>query len=292
LVVATKDVINEHSYKNPASIVNKYEVDPSDSLIASLQTSKSHLSFTTLNKNFYIYERSEHKINYLLTKIEDIGDTLYLLSQENSYVFSFAQLLAQSAYVAQPYLEISKVDADKTVKITAKSETETCTLQLNLKSVANSDNIIDKIPLADKTFKVDSVRGLELRLDNYFGGSDLKYNLPKMENANKDFDFDINHLSQYTITPTFPPAEASTILQLTPTSFYYIGINTIQEYFTYIDICTVNGAKIDCVFFAKVESISKTKKAIEAITTARRSNGQSLVVWSFKYSGRAEWIYI
>ena len=81
LSVATKDVINEHNYNNPASIVKKYEVDPSDALIASLQTSKSHVAFTTLNKNLYIYERNQHKINYLLIKLEDIGDTQFVLSK-------------------------------------------------------------------------------------------------------------------------------------------------------------------------------------------------------------------
>jgi hypothetical protein len=70
LLVATKDVINEHKFSDPAVIVNRYEVDPADSLINSLQISKYLLSFTTQNKNLYIYERGEHKINYLLTKIE------------------------------------------------------------------------------------------------------------------------------------------------------------------------------------------------------------------------------
>jgi hypothetical protein len=44
---------------------------------------------------------------------------------------------------------------------------------------------------------------------------------------NKDFSFDIKHLNQYTFTPTFVKTEVSTILHLTPTSFYYIGINSI-----------------------------------------------------------------
>lgn len=56
-------------------------------------------------------------------------------------------MLAQSAYVAQPYLEISKLNNDKQVKVTATSEAETCVLQLNLKSVEGGNNIINKIPL-------------------------------------------------------------------------------------------------------------------------------------------------
>lgn len=43
-------------------------------------------------------------------------------------MFSFNQLFAQSVYIAQPYLEISKLNEDKVVKVTAKSESETCAL--------------------------------------------------------------------------------------------------------------------------------------------------------------------
>lgn len=173
LIVATKDIINEHSYQSLGNIINRYEVDGTDSLITEISASKSLLSFTTRNQNLYIYERKEHKINYLLTKIENIAETKFILSQENSYVFSFSQLLAQSSYVAQPYLEISKVDADKNVKVTAKSETQTCMLNLNLKSIQNAKDIVDKVSLKDKSFKVDSVSGLQLQLDQYFGGANL-----------------------------------------------------------------------------------------------------------------------
>ena len=51
-------------------------------------------------------------------------------------------------------------------------------LQLNLKYVKNGDDIINKMPLEGKTFKVDSVSGLSLQLDNYFGGANLEYNIP------------------------------------------------------------------------------------------------------------------
>lgn len=41
-----------------------------------------------------------------------------------------------------------------------------------------------------------------------------------------------------------------------------------------------------------MRTISSTKKQIESIATYRRSNGASIVIWSYKYSGRAEWVYI
>jgi hypothetical protein len=58
LIVATKDVINEHNYQSLGTIVNKYEVDTSDSLIVDLTASEYLLSFTTKNQNLYVYERN------------------------------------------------------------------------------------------------------------------------------------------------------------------------------------------------------------------------------------------
>lgn len=82
------------------------------------------------------------------------------------------------------------------------------------------------------------------------------------------------------------------MLHLTPTSFYYIGVNSIQEFKVYIDLCSLKDEKVTCESFADLRTISSTKKPIESITTYRRSNGASIAVWSYKYSGRAEWVYI
>lgn len=71
------------------------------------------------------------------------------------------------------------MDADKNVKVIAKSETQTCVLNLNLKSIQNVKDIVDKASLKDKSFKVDSVSGLQLQLDQYFGGANLEYKLPE-----------------------------------------------------------------------------------------------------------------
>lgn len=108
----------------------------------------------------------------------------------------------------------------------------------------DSSNIVNKMPFEKQVFKVDPVAGLKIKLDDYFGGADLEYTLPEQKNG--DFNFEIKHLNQYTFTPSFPKAEATSILQLTSTSFYYIGVNTIQESFIYVDLCTLDGGEITC----------------------------------------------
>lgn len=138
-------------------------------------------------------------------------------------------------------------------------------MQLNLKLSADSNNIANKIPLEGKSFKVDPIKGLQIPLDSYFGGSDLDYKIPEQTNANKDFTFEIKHMNQYKFTPTFAQTEASTILQLSSSSFYYIGVNTIKDYYVYVDICTIDHEEIYCANYAKIEQISKTKKAIESV---------------------------
>ena len=53
-----------------------------------------------------------------------------------------------------------------------------CMLDLNLKYVESGDDILNKIQLEGKCFKVDPLSGLSLQLDNYFGGVNLEYNIP------------------------------------------------------------------------------------------------------------------
>jgi len=55
LLVATKDFITEHKTSDPDTILIKYQVDQSDSLISKLEVSNSFLAFSTQNKNLYIY---------------------------------------------------------------------------------------------------------------------------------------------------------------------------------------------------------------------------------------------
>lgn len=98
-------------------------------------------------------------------------------------------------------------------------------------------------------------------------------------------------MSQYTIIPSFSATEVSTILQINSVHFYYIGINSISESKAYIDFCTLQDGKVDCQKHGIVNTSSQ-KKSIEVIKTGRRSSGKSFVVWSYKYAGIAEWIYI
>ena len=72
LFVGTKDAINEHLYSNPEKIFNTYEVDPTDSLLTNIQVSNKFVAFTTQNNNYYIYERGQTKINYVLSMLQNV----------------------------------------------------------------------------------------------------------------------------------------------------------------------------------------------------------------------------
>lgn len=75
-------------------------------------------------------------------------------------MFSFAANIAQSSYAAQPFLQISQLNADKIVKVSAKSTNQICELTLNLKSIVNNDDIVNKMPLDGQSFKIDQITGL------------------------------------------------------------------------------------------------------------------------------------
>lgn len=204
-------------------------------------------------------------------------------------IFTFNSTICESVYVSQPSLQIKGVQQSKTINVVAKSTTSTCTSLLELAFTPSTNAIIHKQTLQDKSFKVDPVAGLDLPLSAYFGGANLEYSVSETQ---EDFDIKINHFSNYQIVPSFESTEVNTILHLTKDSFYYIGLNTIKESAIYIDLCKQSKGEITCSLFSANQTISKTKKTVESITAMTRSNGASVVVWSYKYSGIAEWFYV
>ncbi len=237
LFVGTKDSINEHLYSDPAKILNSYELDPTDSLLTNIQVSKKFVAFTTQLNNYYIYERGQTKINYVLSMIPDVKEIPFLLSEKFSYIYKFTTTKAETTYLSQPYIVVSNVNQDKIVNVLATSEGKVCNLKINLKYSENDKTIVNKQDISTKSFKIDPIKGLNVALDDYYAGADLSYKVKS--NNEKDFTFEINHLSQYTFDPTFEATEASTILQINSVHFYYIGINSISESKAYIDFCTL-----------------------------------------------------
>lgn len=66
LLVATKETIIEYKGSDFETIVGSYEVDQSDNLIDNIQVSSLFVIYITKNRNLFVYERQEHKVNYLL----------------------------------------------------------------------------------------------------------------------------------------------------------------------------------------------------------------------------------
>lgn len=74
----------------------------------------------------FIYQRKEHKINYLLTK-EPIDDgNMFILSSQLSYLYTFNLTKAQVVSVSQPYLTLNDLSSNDTLKITAMSLAQVC----------------------------------------------------------------------------------------------------------------------------------------------------------------------
>ena len=194
------------------------------------------LAFTTRNKNLFIYQRNQHKINYLLDRVRIPEISRLLISQEVSYLYSFKLTHAQSISVSTPYLSLSNIAASKPLKISATSTLKNCITNFNIQFVEDANDIVVKESINDLTFKVDPTEGLSLNLKSYYGGINLKYNLPDKLN-NNDFISTIKQVDTYDIKSTFTNPEKSTILAINSNSFYYIGVNSVKENMAYVDIC-------------------------------------------------------
>jgi len=53
------------------------------------------------------------------------------------------------------------------------------------------------------SFKVDPIDGLSLNLKDYYGGSNLKYNLPNKAEQGNDFTSSIKQIESFNFKPTF-----------------------------------------------------------------------------------------
>lgn len=56
-----------------------------------------------------------------------------MLCEKNNYVYKFTTTKAETTYLAQPYIVVSKVDKDKVVNVLATSEGKVCKLKINLR---------------------------------------------------------------------------------------------------------------------------------------------------------------
>lgn len=74
-------------------------------------------------------------------------------------------------------------------------------MKINIRYSENDDAIVNKQDISTKSFKIDPINGLNVALDDYYAGADLSYQV-KSSNQ-EDFTFEINHLSKYTIVPSF-----------------------------------------------------------------------------------------
>ena len=126
LFVATRERINEHDASDPSKIRSTYELDQADNLVTSLQVSSNLVAFTTRSKNMFLYQRKEHKINYLLAK-EAINDgNMFVLSSQLSYLYTFNLTQAQAVSVGQAYLTLNDLSSNDSLKITATSLVQVC----------------------------------------------------------------------------------------------------------------------------------------------------------------------
>ena len=255
-------------------------MDPTDNHITSLQVSDKILAFTTKQNNLFLYQRGEHKINYLLKKVVIPSGQEFVLSNQISYLYTFSLDQAEAVSISQPTLALTNVTANNGFNITATSQAETCQVKVEVQFVKDSSVIIDKKHLEDSSYSVDPTSGLTLNLKNYYGGSNLQYKLEDV--ANSDFKAEIKQVESYDLPATFPKPEKSAVLAISNSSFFYIGINSIKENMVYTDVCQVTKGVVECEEYWKSRvPIDLMQSPVGLIEVAALANGEYYVFWTY-----------
>ena len=212
-MVGTRQDITEYQIKTDI-ILNKYATDPSDSNIEEIQFTEELVVFRTSNSHLHVYDRNQHKINELRRRIEMDSNTGFFISfSPNNYIFTLDFNVSSMLYAGAPFLEIDDLSKNITLDLVAQSQEVQCFVNVKLILTEDIDVIVHKQEIARKSFKVDPQKGLTLKLDNYFGGANLRYSIPD-EGYPADFDVEVKHFKNYPFNPTFATTDASTILHI------------------------------------------------------------------------------
>lgn len=185
------------------------------------------VAFTTKNDNLFLYQRKQHKINYLMDRVVFPRGTTFFLSQRVSYLYTLNSTNLQCISVSSPYLALSQVTTDQIINVVATSTSQTCKVSLDVRFVNSTTAIVNKQSIEDSSYKVDPTTGLNLNLKEYYGGANLKYNISQ-NNANSDFSVSVQQIETFDVKPTFKSAEREALLNIDRDSFYYIGINNVK----------------------------------------------------------------
>lgn len=236
LMVGSSQDITEYQVGS-SSVLNRYATDPSDSHIDEIQFNEELVAFRTSNSHLHLYAREQHKINELRRRTDmDANTGFFLASSPNPYLFTLDFNISSMLYAGPPFLEINELAKNASLDVVAESQEVSCMVKVKLVLLQDVEVIVHKQNLAAKSFKVDPQRGLTLNLDDYFGGANLRYSIPN-QGYPVDFDVEVRHFKNYPFTPSFPTTDVATILHLSASKFYFIGVNSLKEGAAYIDIC-------------------------------------------------------
>lgn len=200
-------------------------MDPSDNQVTDLQSSYLFVTVRTVQGHLYTYDRKYTELKYLLNR-EDINEhTLYVVSPFYPRLFQINSTAMVSVAISSGYLFVSQVQESKNVVIIGNSGSTSCVFNFRIEFISNSSSKIYIKHNITSSYRLESLEPAKFLLSDYFGGSNLKYNVI----ASKDLGYNLEHINSYKQTiPTDSNAEIlfTTVVDVDAKNYWIIQFST------------------------------------------------------------------
>ena len=184
----------------------------------------------------------------------------------------------RSTAVTSGYLYIGKVDGASNVTITATSEDLTCSITLMIQQIEDKGKIYNKKDMSS-SYKFENDDSLRFMLNDYFGGSNLNYNIKG--NKSKDITYDLEHFKTY--SHNWEPEENITMYRIVEIDASSYWLVTFSDESIQFFLCSLVDGSISC----EEDTASKQNLVNETVLHAdggRREDGTLIMSWTYSSS--------
>lgn len=158
-------------------MLKRYELDPTDNKVTDLQSSYLFVSVRTFLGHLYTFDRKYSDLKYLLNKEEITENTAVAVSPFYPRLFQINSTTMASIAISSGALFVSQVEKSTTVVVRGHSGETSCVFYLQIELIKDASTKIYQKKMMTSAYRLESEESLRFNLAEYFGGSNLKYDI-------------------------------------------------------------------------------------------------------------------
>lgn len=250
-----------------------YPIVASDNIVVSIEANNNYVIGITSKNNQYIYNRGNYKSEYLLHKGQLRTAQTYLEPYSDAQIVISTTAISLNQ-LTSGYLSIKGSEADRYFSLIGRSGNQTCEVAFSVVYLESKDKIYEKKSISSHKFSLKSTDQLYVPLNEYFGGSDLKYTVGELD---PHLSMNLRQIKKIKVNTSMTEMENYQIVGINVNKFYLIGV---KQPSVIVQLCKVDNEIADCEDYYQSDDVNST---VSAIHGARRYNGQKILIFGLSY---------